>query len=323
MSERRLRALALVALAALPGCFDSLVSGRCADGYVAVDGVCRAGADHPDAADAPPDGPEAGGDPDGGNGGGGDGGGPPVCPAGEQVCDDRCVDVQVDPDHCGACGRWCASGLCEAAACAGVVGGHVVAIGHDYRTYRPPGARVLGNAVGLGARPVVRVMVWEGDAELEAADGVLAALTAGMGATGRPWTQVAPTALPPEDRGAADVLLILPQRGGDREALGASYRARLTGFVDAGGVVIALGGPASTTADLVRGAALLDVAPGPALNGQPLTVVGATDALAVGVLSPYAGSNGTASFLVGSGGPAVVVARAPAEPVVIHRTVAP
>jgi hypothetical protein len=43
----------------------------------------------------------------------------PVCPAGQAVCDGRCVDIQVDRSNCGMCGRACASGeICMAGACA-------------------------------------------------------------------------------------------------------------------------------------------------------------------------------------------------------------
>ena len=33
-----------------------------------------------------------------------------TCPSGQQVCDARCVDVQTDPGHCGACGTACPNG---------------------------------------------------------------------------------------------------------------------------------------------------------------------------------------------------------------------
>lgn len=42
----------------------------------------------------------------------------PPCPTGQTRCGDRCVDVQVDPTHCGACGTTCASGeLCAQGRC--------------------------------------------------------------------------------------------------------------------------------------------------------------------------------------------------------------
>ncbi len=41
-----------------------------------------------------------------------------VCPAGQRVCDGRCVDVAWDVAHCGACGRPCGAGLaCSRGRC--------------------------------------------------------------------------------------------------------------------------------------------------------------------------------------------------------------
>ena len=52
----------------------------------------------------------------GGSNGGGDGGSTGGanengCPAGQQLCDGQCVDLQTNLDHCGHCGFFCASGL--------------------------------------------------------------------------------------------------------------------------------------------------------------------------------------------------------------------
>ncbi|WP_164014166.1 MXAN_6577-like cysteine-rich protein [Pyxidicoccus trucidator] len=53
----------------------------------------------------------------------GDGPVPETCPAGQLACEDRCVDVQADPKHCGACGNACgedqdcSAGQCVRGAC--------------------------------------------------------------------------------------------------------------------------------------------------------------------------------------------------------------
>ncbi|MBI5513681.1 MAG: PKD domain-containing protein [Deltaproteobacteria bacterium] len=42
----------------------------------------------------------------------------PVCPPGESVCGDRCVDTRTNPAHCGACGMPCPTGQqCTEGAC--------------------------------------------------------------------------------------------------------------------------------------------------------------------------------------------------------------
>ena len=40
-----------------------------------------------------------------------------VCPAGERMCRDRCVDYRTNPDHCGRCGHGCLGGSCERGRC--------------------------------------------------------------------------------------------------------------------------------------------------------------------------------------------------------------
>lgn len=42
----------------------------------------------------------------------------PPCPRGSTLCDDRCVDTNLDPDHCGSCATSCAGGsTCRAGSC--------------------------------------------------------------------------------------------------------------------------------------------------------------------------------------------------------------
>jgi hypothetical protein len=61
-----------------------------------------------------------------------------VCEEPEAACGSRCVDLDDDPDHCGACGRACAlaeecvEGVCKAACEAdGVCGGVCVDVAND------------------------------------------------------------------------------------------------------------------------------------------------------------------------------------------------
>jgi len=47
--------------------------------------------------------------------------GPAPCPEGQVRCAGRCVALASDPDHCGACDRRCASGICRAGQCVDAV----------------------------------------------------------------------------------------------------------------------------------------------------------------------------------------------------------
>ncbi len=44
---------------------------------------------------------------------------PPICPNGETLCANACVNTEIDPTHCGYCGVTCAAGLsCQDGGCA-------------------------------------------------------------------------------------------------------------------------------------------------------------------------------------------------------------
>jgi hypothetical protein len=40
-----------------------------------------------------------------------------TCPSGQTLCDGTCVDIQSDPQNCGACGTVCDSGECDGGVC--------------------------------------------------------------------------------------------------------------------------------------------------------------------------------------------------------------
>ncbi|MBL8625133.1 MAG: hypothetical protein JNK64_27735 [Myxococcales bacterium] len=283
---RRLAALAALALA---GCFDSVVGGECQPGWVAEGAACRPGDDAGD--DAAPPAIDA-----------------PACGAGATWCG-ACVDMASDPDHCGACGAVCGSGLCSSGACVGTTAGHVVLIGHDYRAYHAAAARLLGNAAALGGALEVRVALAGGPAPDPATTAAVAqALTAGLAATGRSWRAVALGDALPRDR-VVDVVVLLPRTTPAPDALaeGVAGRAALADFLAAGGTVIGLDGPGGTTVELMRGAALLTATAGAAATGHAIDVVAPNDALAVGVASPYLGELGTTTFAGVAPGDAVAM----------------
>lgn len=284
-----MRWLAALAAVALAGCFDSVVGGECRPGWVAEGSACRPADDAGD--DAPTPTIDA-----------------PVCSASATWCG-ACVDMASDPDHCGACGAVCGSGLCSSGACVGTTAGHVVLIGHDYRAYHAAAARLLGNAAALGGALEVRIALAGGPAPDPAtAAAVGQALTAGLAATGRSWRAVTLAEALPRDR-VVDVLVLLPRTTPTADALaaGVAGRAALADFLAAGGTVIGLDGPGGTTVDVMRGAELLAATAGDAATGHAIDVVAPDDALAVGVTSPYLGELGTTTFAGVAPGDAVAM----------------
>jgi hypothetical protein len=277
---RAARAALVLAGCLLGGCFDSLTGGECREGWVERDGTCVL-----DSADA------------------------------------ACGQVESDPDNCGSCGVVCASGLCEAGVCAGATAGHVVLIGHDYRAYHAAAARLLGNAAVLGGGPVVRVAFSAEAADAEVTRGVTDALTAGVAAAGRTWTAVELGGAPPRDRTRADVFLLLPRAApaATSFAVGQDWSADLSSFLDGGGTVIAVDGTGGSTADVLRGAAMMSAVPGDQATGELVTLDAPGDALAVGVPSPYLAERSSTTFEL-TDGDGTIVATAGGAPVVIHAT---
>lgn len=340
MNRGRRIALAVALSLLAGGCpFDSLVTASCDEGFVSISGQCQPSPpmglpDGSDAAIADAALDDAAVDDAAGADGAPadadeldaalDAAAELMCDGDLVACAGRCVDLTSDPDHCGACGLACESGLCTASVCAGAVFGHIVAIGHDYDQHHAGNARLLANAVSLAGDRPARIMVWRGDATLTAYNDVVAALTTGMSAAGQAWQSVAAGAEPPDDRSIADVVLIAPQReeAATQLARGAAWATRFDEFTAAGGVVVGLAGPSSTTMDLLRGAALFDATSGTACTGAQLRIADATDAIAIGVPSPYLGTVATTTFTTSAIDTSVVIATSSDEPVVLHRTVA-
>lgn len=75
------------------------------------------------------------------------------------ACASECIDVTSNPDHCGACNRYCPSGICVDGACEGAPGGHGVFVGFDYGHGQSLMPRViLKNALSLSGRDPLRVL---------------------------------------------------------------------------------------------------------------------------------------------------------------------
>lgn len=286
------------------GCFDSLINGACQSGFVREGASCVARS----VTDAGPDpdvdaGPDASPPGDAGtdttpplDGHPTDGGDAQVCVLPEVQCPAGCKDLQLDPDNCGSCGHVCASGLCSAAHCVGEPWGHIVAIGHDYQSFHPAMARVLGNAAALGSSVDLKISWWPAD---HAHAGPTAALTSALGTLGRPWH---PVALPVAPAGTAlagiDVLIVdePAAEGVATFADGAVWATELDAFLHRGGVVIVVEGLGGTAHQFAAGAALF-TSPAPLdVTGEHTVLVNPADAVADHVLAPYLAETTSVQF---------------------------
>ncbi len=126
-------------------------------------------------------------------------GGTPVCQNGSCVldcapvsmCDSLCVDLDTDPQYCGNCTTRCASNICNNGLCAPQTFGHVVVIGHDYRTNTSSAEinKIIGNAVFISPSAPVRVLAYQEDATANSILGTDNAIDEHPEATSRNWTK--------------------------------------------------------------------------------------------------------------------------------------
>lgn len=271
---QRLTLAWLFLMVPLTGCFDSLVSSPCDPGY------------RPSAVGCVASEPAL------------DGGPELICERPLVACEGACLDLSADPDHCGACGRACPSGLCTAGRCEGGLPGHIVAIGHDYRRHHGSMARVLGNAASLTSASEVALARLRGTSLAASSAGTTAALTSSMSALGRRWREVALASAAPLGLEGIDVLLIEAQTGdaAAAQALGAAWAAAIAPFLARGGVVIVLHGAGGVSHRLAQGAGLYTVAdPVDSTNVQAL-VASSSDAVARAVVSPYLAEDSSVVF---------------------------
>jgi hypothetical protein len=246
-----------------------------------------------------------------------------VCDPPLTECFGECVDTEIDPDNCGACGTVCGTGLCEMGECVGETVGHVVLIGHDYSTWRTAQARVLGNAVALAPGNPIRVVFYRGNAASGFLEQVSAAITSGLGSSGRTWEfEVANTDDELRDLLRTNsALIVLPQDGtGDAvEATGAASQVQLNQFLARGGSIVVLEGTRGQSHRFLVGAQLLAVTGPMSITNQTVSVIAPTDAVATAVPTPYRAESRSVSFTLSNG--THVVVDSLFRPVVVHLTV--
>jgi hypothetical protein len=242
------------------------------------------------------------------------------------ACGDVCLDLSDDPDNCGSCGRQCESGICRDEMCVAPEAGHVVVVGHDYRSSRRGMNRVAGNALFLGRGNPVRTVVFGGDAAASSIAGIDGAIDQVAASTGRSWTRIEAAGPDvPLLLDDADAFIIYPQRATADEvltSLGTEWSVAFESFLRRGGVLVAFEteGPSSGTYRVFQAAGQFEASGRSDVSGADLEVVAPGDAVGLGVPLMYRGEETTVRF---EDTVAPVVVTHPDGPVVLHRVVAP
>ncbi len=328
----------LLALAALlfMGCTDSLVGGRCAQGWIeTADLRCvRSDAGAPDSAlDGAPDGAtmaDANSNPDARDG---DVVGEDV-PCVEPLvrCGGLCVDLQSDALNCGQCGNVCTTALCNGARCRVERAGHLVLIGHDYEESRSAQDAILVNAVALGTRASLRVLTFTRGTPAARAARVNAIVANTFGAARVRFTPLADErALSRElaiDR--YDTLLVYDRPDASVEqsrALGASWRDAITSYCRAGGNVVLLDGDNSAAGNwmIADESGLLPIADAQTADNSVIVLrpAAAEDAVSSGVEVRFTASLHTMTFGADEMHAVFVDEAQPERAAVMHRAVLP
>jgi hypothetical protein len=203
--------------------------------------------------------------------------------------------------------------------------GHIVVVGHDYRSAPSGVHRIAGNAVLLPTGDPVRVAAFEGGADPVSVAGIDAAIDAVALERGRRWERIAASAAAvPATLVRADVLVIYPQATGDDaalSALGLSWAAALESFLRRGGVIVLFDAPSLEnrgTYQILEAAGRFSATARVEVSGAALEVTTPADAVALGVPLVYVGETHTVRFVSSE---EVAVVSHPEGPVVIHSIV--
>jgi len=252
----------------------------------------------------------------------------PACEPPFELCNGICADTRSDPDHCGACGARCGSGVCVDSECRSPLAGHLVVIGHDYRTRREAMSRLVGNAVLLSPGRMVQVATFAGASSEDTRDGTDRAIATVTAEAGRGWL---PRAVGADDMSyqlaGVDALLVYAQPAlpaADAAGLGARWSSALRSFLDIGGTVIVLVGAGEGGGGALRileGAGLVTGGAAPVeVTGELVRVTRPWDALATGVALTYRAEASTVRLPLGV---ADAVVEDDLGPIVVHRTLIP
>lgn len=253
-----------------------------------------------------------------------------VCEPPLERCGDRCVDTMgSDPDNCGGCGVSCDTGICIEGVCSAGLPGHVVLVGHSYRTSRVAMRRVAGNAVFIPLFGDLDVVVYEEHAVRSMQNGVDRAIDEAAALRGRTWNRiVAPDAdSVPMLLDDADVFVVYSQANADDDSLrelGSEWATALMSFLLRGGVVVVFdgGGAHSGTWQVLDAAGLVTVAGRSDISDTNVTLAAPADQVAIGVPTIYRAERESVCFgEIDDLAPAegVVIRTSDGDAVVIHR----
>ncbi|HEY4107088.1 MAG TPA: hypothetical protein VGM44_24475 [Polyangiaceae bacterium] len=259
------------------------------------------------------------------------------------LCGNQCVDLNIDPLHCGSCPNVCPSGICQGGKCVGANVGHVVLACMDYSTpvAGTPQTVLMENSVFLPIRNPVRILTYIEFAPANARAKVNQDITFAANARGRTFTMTTSAAY--ADVTAKlnvndfDVFLIYDQSSapaGQLATVGSAWQTStvLSSFAAAGGVIVALSGGTGTgeMGQLFTNSELLDVSAETSVSGQTLYNRAPADVIGVNVISPFLAPKNSCTFTTSATQDSDNVfvirdAASPAvgSPVVVHRVIEP
>jgi hypothetical protein len=257
-------------------------------------------------------------------------------------CFNRCVELNSDSDHCGACGAACPSAICNGGKCVGAQAGHIVAICMNYReaSQGSQATTLLGNAVFLPMPNPIKILAYSEFAESNVQRRVDTAIGWAGAARGRSY-QITTITNPDElstklKKTDYDVFLIYDQQLAPDGVLGnygVQWIQTLESFSFVGGVIVVLDGStgARQMGEFMTNAAILPVTGETAFNREQAYNRDPADILGANVVSPFlaprdscvfstSATNDATTSLVVTDNPSNVADR---RPLAVHRIAIP
>lgn len=276
----------------------------------------------------------------------------PVCGEGLVECQGQCLDpdsFNSDPDNCGACGKACASDICQDGMCRGAGFGHVALICSDFNSADAASAWtiLLGNAIFLPATNPVNVLAYTKGAAAAAVNRVNTVIGWAGEKRGRTFkiTEAKTAEAVTQSLNVDDYQVLLihdldKAAPGEPGAVAATWESSsvLTSFARAGGTIVVLDGGDGIQEmhQLINAGKLLDPSGGTSLMGQT-DITGdfvwndaPADVLGVNVFEPFRATSHSCTFdtNVARSGDVVFVLSDDEQsgagaPVAIHRVIVP